>query len=132
MADISGDQAEIIKELQSRPISPSITKLVRAIIRSSIDGTSPRPDEWTTRDEANALTAAAFRNSYLEDLHAGRYSGLVEDSTLSRITDSEMKKLMIESSATLAALLKLKRENPEEYAAFTKWYRDAYCSEWKR
>ena len=29
-------------------------------------------DAFTLRDEANALTAHAFRNGFLEDLHAGK------------------------------------------------------------
>src|SRR5262249_46386211 len=44
------------------------------------------PYGFAIRDEANALVAWAFRNGPIEDLHAGRYSELLEDSTLSRIT----------------------------------------------
>jgi hypothetical protein len=33
-------------------------------------------DTFTVRDEANALTAYAFRNGFLEDLHAGKSSRL--------------------------------------------------------
>ena len=67
----------------------------------------PRLDEWqesvneifpggfTLRDEANAIVASAFRNGPLEDLHAGEWSELLENEKLSRITDEEMKALMI-------------------------------------
>jgi len=48
----------------------------------------------------------AFRNGYLEKLHAGKYSELLEKPGLSRITDVEMKKLMIQSSTVLAELWK--------------------------
>jgi hypothetical protein len=53
----------------------------------------------TIRVEANAITCWAFRNGYLEELHAGKYSELLEQPGLSRFTDTEMKKLMIGTSA---------------------------------
>lgn len=53
------------------------------------------PDDFTTRDEANALVAYAFRNGPIENLHAGKYSELLENENLSRITDDEMKTLMV-------------------------------------
>ena len=43
--------------------------------------------ELTLRDEANAITAHAFRNGFLEDLHAGRWSPMLSDPGVSRITD---------------------------------------------
>lgn len=48
----------------------------------------------TLRDEANAITIAVFRNGFLERLHCA-----------GRITDPEMKKLNIETSAMLAQWL---------------------------
>jgi hypothetical protein len=45
----------------------------------------------TLRDEANAITVYAFRNGFIEDLHAEN-----------RITDPEMKRLNIQNSARLA------------------------------
>ena len=45
----------------------------------------------TLRDEANAITVYAFRNGFIEDLHAA-----------GRITDPEMKRLNIQNSARLA------------------------------
>ena len=57
------------------------------------------------RDEANALTAYAFRNGQLEQLHAGKSSPLTADPSLSRITNEEMKQLMIEASAKLEKML---------------------------
>ncbi len=70
------------------------------------------PGGFTVRDEANALTAFAFRNGMLEKLHAGAPSPLLSDTSLSRITDSEMKTLMIEASEKLAKLLDLRDRNP--------------------
>jgi hypothetical protein len=58
----------------------------------------PNHPGLTVRDLANALIAGAVRNGYLEDLHAGRSSPVLLEPAISRITDDEMKKLMIESS----------------------------------
>jgi len=55
----------------------------------------PFPGGFTIRDEANALTAFAFRNGQIENLHAGEPSPLTYGPTLSRITDDEMKELII-------------------------------------
>ena len=78
--------------------------------------------ELTVRDDANALVANCLRNNELfESLHAGAYSPLLEDASLSRITDDEVKKLMIEVSARLAYMLALKAADPEAYAAQIDW-----------
>ena len=53
------------------------------------------PGGFTLRDEAKAIVAWAFRNGPLEDLHAGEHSDLLKDDRYSRITDEEMKRLMI-------------------------------------
>jgi hypothetical protein len=74
---------------------------------------------FTLRDEANAITAFAFRNSFLEDLHE-------------RISQEEMKKLMIESSARLAELLSLKEKDFEKYQDVIKVYNALYCRGWER
>src|SRR5207245_11157802 len=63
--------------------------------------------DLTLRDEANAITARLFRNGFLEDLHAGQWSPVLSGPGGSRITDAEMKKLMIETSARLAHWLYL-------------------------
>ena len=86
----------------------------------------------TTREEANALTCCAFRNGYIEDLHAGKHSELLEQPELSRITNVEMKKLMIEASAKLAELLALKEAEPDKYWALIKNYGKLYCSHWEK
>ena len=84
-------------------------------------GADPRlplpPDaKFTYRDQANVMTLLAFRNGPIEDLHAGKYSPLLEDSSLSRITDEEMKTLMIAASTKLAELLDLRDNDPEDFA----------------
>jgi hypothetical protein len=88
--------------------------------------------EFTLRDEANALTAYAFRNGFLEDLHAGKSSPLLEQPGYSRISDDEMRKLMIEASAKMEEMLRLKREQPGKYALFMRDYQRRYCRKWKR
>ena len=90
------------------------------------------PDGFTLRDEANAIVAKAFRNGPLEDLHAGKCSELLEDDTLSRITDDEMKTLMIFASEQVAKLLNLKETAPEEYWREMIVFSNMYCREWER
>jgi hypothetical protein len=76
----------------------------------------PPGGKFTYRDQANVLTLLAFRNGPIEDLHAGKYSTLLEDQELSRITDEEMKRIMIAASAKLAELLELRDSDPEAFA----------------
>ncbi len=95
--------------------------------------TAPVPTgEFTLRDEANALTAHAFCNGFLEDLHAGKHSPLLDQPGYSRITDDEMKRLMIEASEKLAGMLDLKQQNPAEYDRFIRKYQKTYCRTWQR
>ena len=86
----------------------------------------------TIREEANALTCCAFRNGYLEELHAGKHSELLETPGLSRITDDEMKKLMITASSKLAELLAMKETNPDEYWRQMRFFNEKYCSRWEK
>jgi hypothetical protein len=90
------------------------------------------PNGFSIRDEANALTACAFRNGPLEDLHAGKKSPLLEDRNLSRITDAEMKLLMINASEKLANLLRMRDVKPDTYEHFIQAYAFMYCREWDR
>jgi hypothetical protein len=91
-----------------------------------------KKDEFSLRDEANALTALAFRNGFLEELHAGASSPLLDDPKNSRITDEEMRRLMIEASEKLGQMLELKRNDPAGYDAMIRDYHDRYCRKWKR
>ena len=88
--------------------------------------------EFTLRDEANALTAFAFRNGFLEDLHAGKSSPVLNEPGYSRVTDDEMKRLMIEASEKLEQMLRMKREEPGRYESFIRDYQRRYCRAWKR
>ena len=86
--------------------------------RAGLDPRLPLPPgaKFSYRDQANVLTLLAFRNGPIEDLHAGKYSPLLEDPELSRITDEEMKKLMIAASAKLAELLETRDSDPDGFA----------------
>jgi hypothetical protein len=86
----------------------------------------------TTREEANALTCIAFRNGYIEKLHAGKRSELLENPELSRITDAEMKQIMIGASAKLAELLTMKETDPEEYWRQIHYFNEHYCHQWEK
>ena len=90
------------------------------------------PEGFTLRDEANAIVAMAFRNGPLEDLHAGKSSELLSNPELSRITDDEMKTLMINACEHVAKLLELKETDPEEYYKQMMAYNHMYCRRWER
>jgi hypothetical protein len=59
-------------------------------------------------------------------------SALLRDPGYSRISDDEMRLLMIEASAKLEQLLRLKRDDPHKYDLFIREYHKMYCREWKR
>ena len=86
----------------------------------------------TVREEANALTCCAYRNGYIEELHAGKHSALLETPGLSRLTDAEMKKLMIGASAKLSELLAMKETNPAEYWRQMQFFNEKYCGRWEK
>ena len=90
------------------------------------------PGGFNIRDEANALVAWAFRNGPLEDLHAGKCSPLLDDPGLSRITDEEMRALMIAACEQLCMLMQLKESDPAEYERQIKSYNFRYCRKWER
>ena len=82
---------------------------------------APMPEVFTLRDEANAICAYAFRNGFIEDIHAD-----------GRISDEEMKRLMIQASDILAKLLAKKHDLPAEYQQFIRDYHRKYCRKWER
>ena len=65
-------------------------------------------------------------------MHAGDWSELLDNPKLSRITDDEMKKLMIGASAKLAELLKLKETDSEAYWRQIDWFCDSYTRRWNK
>lgn len=105
---------------------PSIPEIPPAMIEAAF------PGGFNLRDEANALVAFAFRNGMLEDLHSGKHSKLLEDASLSRISDEEMKNLVIEASRKLAIFLTLRERDPERYSQVIRGYGMIFCSNWER
>jgi len=81
----------------------------------------PPCEEFTLRDEANAICAYAFRNGPVEDIHAD-----------GRISDEEMKHLMTKASESLAKLLAMKQDTPAEYDRFIHDYHRKFCRRWER
>ena len=81
-------------------------------------------------EEANAITCSAFRNGFIEDLHTGARSELLDNPELSRITDEEMKKLMIESSQRVAQLLELRDGDPDAYWRKILFFHNRYSKHW--
>ena len=90
------------------------------------------PDGFTHRDEANALIAMAVRNGPREKLHAGKYSEWLEDDTLSRLTNDEIRILTINATRMLELLLKMRDETPDVYRQFNQKYGGDYCRAWER
>ncbi len=90
------------------------------------------PGGFSLRDEANAIVAYAFRNGPIEDLHAGKYSELLEQKELSRITDAEMKELMMTACEKMEELLRMKESNPEKYAELILSQNFRFCRSWDR
>ena len=90
------------------------------------------PGGFSLRDEANALVAYVFRNGPLEDLHAGKESDLLRRRELSRITDREMKALMVDACRKLAQVLELRKKDPVNYERFAQAYGYLYCRDWER
>src|SRR2546421_11751347 len=77
-----------LKACSSRASAEDVAQSEEQLMRISRTTTQ---DEFTLRDEANALTAFAFRNGFLEDLHAGKPSPILSQPGYSRISDEEIR-----------------------------------------
>ncbi len=86
--------------------------------------------EMTLREEANAIVAHVFRNGFIEDLHAGIVEEKLLDPKYSRITNDEIKKLMIECCEKMEKLLQLREEKPHEYKELLRRIFSNYCRRW--
>ncbi len=79
-------------------------------------------------DEAKAIVVLAFRNGPIEDVHAGfpcpACSG---ESRYSRISDSEMKRIMKAAVNRVYTLLRFKTENPDDFQRLMRF--GLLCSE---
>ena len=86
----------------------------------------------TVRDEANALVVGDVRNDEVfEHLHSGRWDPTIDDPGVSRVSDAEMKRLMIRFSAALAWLLDLRDSDPDEYQRQITFFR-GFTPDWER
>lgn len=90
------------------------------------------PGGFTLRDEANAIVVYAFRNGPLEDRHKGESSELLENPKLRRITDAEMKELMLNACEHMEKLLRLKQEDPTAYYQKLLGFSMQFCRDWDR
>jgi hypothetical protein len=128
-----GIEIEMGKKTKKQTNFPGLKDLdvaSRAELEKELE--SRYPGGFSLRDEANAIAARAYRNGPIEDLHVGEHSELLENKNLSRITDDEMKEIMIYAAKQIAVLLKKKDEDPEEYYTVLKGYGFFYCSGWDR
>lgn len=90
------------------------------------------PGGFTLHDEANAIVAYAFRNGPLEDLHKGESSELLENPKLRRITDAEMKELMLNACEHMEKLLRLRQDEPTAYYQKLLGFSLQFCRDWER
>jgi hypothetical protein len=118
-----------LKSCPSRASAEDVAKSEEQLMQIS---SKTAQDEFTLRDEANGLTAFAFRNGLLEDLHSGKPSPILSEPGYSRISDEEMRRLMIEASEKLEQMLRMMREEPGRYELFIRDYQKRYCRAWKR
>lgn len=109
--------SEFLSALAAFATEPNPDRLPRSSDYSREDAALAISVQKIRRQEANALTAIAFRNGYLEDLHAGVPTPLLDDPDNLRITNTEMKRLMVESSRKLYEMLCKREDDPERYAA---------------
>lgn len=80
--------------------------------------------------EAKVFVALAFRNGPIEDLHAGRICPTCSaDSSYSRVSDEEMKKIMKQAVNKVYSLL-WQRENDSEAYARSLVLGQRYSSRW--
>lgn len=86
----------------------------------------------TYREEANAIIHQCLRDGFIEELHSGKHSKLLENSELSRITQEEMKKLMIETSAKLTKFLELRDKNLKNYKKIINGITLFYTHHWNK
>lgn len=97
-----------------------------------MDASDQSTEVPTFRDEANAIVAHAFRNGPIEDLHAGKQSELLRTPGLSRLTNEEMKEIMVFACQKVAKLLVMREKHTDEYIDFVLFSKRTFCSQWER
>jgi len=90
------------------------------------------PGGFDRRDEANALVVLAVRHGPIKNLHAGKYSPLLEDESLSRLTDADIKAIMVYASRMVTFMLWLRDTAPEVYRRWVQAYGGQHCRQWER
>ena len=65
-------------------------------------------------------------------MHAGEHSPLLENSELSRITDDEMRAIMISACECVERLLRQKQDDPGAYYLKMMDFNKRYCRSWAR
>jgi hypothetical protein len=90
------------------------------------------PGGFDRRDEANAIIAMSVRNGPIENLHAGKHSPLLEDESLSRLTDAEIKAIMVYATRMVTFMLWLRDEAPDVYRRYVQACGIRYCRAWER
>lgn len=90
------------------------------------------PGGFTARDEANALVALTLRNGPPEALHAADARALPPDNGAGRVSQEEMKSIMIAAAENMERLLRMREERPIRYfdLIFTTNYQR--CEAWGR
>lgn len=75
------------------------------------------------KTQAKAIVLYTFRNTFLEDIHAGKSCPTCEgDLSYSHITDKEMKQLMIECVNNMYTYLKLQHDSGDGWLNFLNWH----------
>jgi hypothetical protein len=83
------------------------------------------------RNEANAIVYYTARDSLLEDIHSGKPLPKKYQKGYSRISQNEMKQLMIEMCDKMEYLIRLKQKSIENYNALLIMTGYCYCQNWK-
>lgn len=73
--------------------------------------------------QAKAIVLFSFRNTFLEDIHAGKQCPTCgDDLSYSHISDEQMKQLMIECVNNMYTYLKLQIESEEGWLNLLDWH----------
>jgi predicted DNA-binding protein YlxM (UPF0122 family) len=119
---ITPDNLEKYKEL-----SCEAQQLFNAMLKQASFVSNPSSRPLSRRDEANAIAYHAFRSGYLEEIHAGPDS---------RISNEEIKKLMLESSARIQEWLEIRDmllpEKKVVYNTLLRVFREIWTKDWER
>ena len=88
-------------------------------------------DEWL-QTQAKAMVAYAFRNTFLEDIHAGKACPTCQGKQeYSHITNEDMRKLMKESVNKIYTDLKLQWNNYDAFMNFIN-FNSTFAEKWDK